>query len=68
MVIFILTPDIPMRTLIILLALVIAIVIVVLLVFFKEDSQNFGNLFKLFKKQQKSSEHPHRIDTKYFKE
>lgn len=57
-----------MRTLIILLALVITIVIVVLLVFFKEDGKNFRNMFNLFKKQQKSPEHHHKIHTKYFEE
>ncbi len=54
-----------MRTLIILLTLVILIVVVVLLVFFKEDSKN---MFNIFKKQQKSPDLRHRIDTKYFEE
>jgi len=54
-----------MWTLIILLVLVISIVVVVLLVFFKEDGQN---IFNFLKKEKKSSDLHHRIDTKYFEE
>ena len=54
-----------MRTLIILLILVILIVVVVIFVFFKEDGKN---MFNIFKKQQKSPDLRHRIDTKYFEE
>jgi len=51
--------------LIILLMLVIAIVAVVLLVFFREDS---NTMFNIFKKEQKSPDLHHRIDTKHFQE
>ncbi|MEI6672011.1 MAG: hypothetical protein WCL02_01245 [bacterium] len=54
-----------MRTLIILLVLVIAIVLVVFFMFFKEDSKH---IFNLFKRDQKSPDHHHRINTKYFQE
>lgn len=54
-----------MRTLIILLVLVISIVVVVFLVFFKEDGKQ---IFNIFQKTKKSSDHHHVIDTKYFQE
>ena len=63
-VVFIFTHK-EMRTLIILLSLVIAIVVVVLFVFFKEDSKS---MFNFLKKQQKPSDHHHKINTKYFEE
>ena len=54
-----------MRTLIILLILVVIIVVVVLWMFFKDESKN---IFNFLKKEQKSPDHHHKIDTKYFEE